>query len=230
MIALEAVLFARKEDKTMEKYKFNNFAEIVTNRHSIRHFDTDVKISREELTQMISEATKAPSACNLQAWHFEVIDDEAGKEKLRSYFMKFNLPQVNSASAIVCVFGNTLAFKKYKGVWEKAYEDKQITKEKLNEILGTFLPLYEHAKPELLTADSLIDCGLVAMQFMLVARAHGYETNPMSGYDMQKAALTLGLDPTQYVPVMAIAIGKPEKGAHEVTTARYPVDDVLHFQ
>lgn len=214
----------------MKNFKNNDFEDVVLNRHSVRHFDTESKISRDELQQMIEEATSAPSSCNLQAWHFEVIDNEEGKDKLRSFFMDFNLPQVNSAAAIVFIFGNTDAFKKYKALWEKVYEKKQITKQRLDEILATFLPIYEHASYQLLSADSLIDSALVGMQFMLIARAHGYETNPMAGYDMQKAAVSLGLDPKQYVPAMAIAIGKPDKTAKEITTVRYPVTEQLHFQ
>ncbi|MGC2933452.1 nitroreductase family protein, partial [Enterococcus faecalis] len=47
-----------------------------------------------------------------------------------------------------------------------------------------------------------------AMQFMLVARAHGFETNPFGGFEAEKFAETFGLDQVRYVPVMILSVGK----------------------
>lgn len=208
----------------------NDFQDIMLHRHSVRHFDSSVKIPRDELQQMVQEAITAPSSCNLQAWHFVVVDTPEGKDKLRSFFMKFNLPQLDSCSAMIMVFGDTDAFKKYRALWQKMYTEHQITKERLDEILQTFLPLYEHADKQFLTADALIDSSLAAMQLLLTIRAHGYEANPLGGYDAKKAATALGLDPNRYVPALGIAVGKPDPNAHEITSERYAVQDVLEFQ
>lgn len=208
----------------------NDFQDVILDRHSIRNFDPSVKIPHDEMVQMIQEATTAPSACNLQAWRFVVVDTDEGKQKLRSYFMKFNLPQINTSSAMVLLFGDTDAYKSYRELWNKAYANKQITKAKLEEVLHTFLPIYEHASKEMLTADASIDSALAAMQFMLIARGHGYETNPISGYNAENAAATWGLDPNRYVPVMAIAIGRPAPDKQdEVSSVRYPVKQVYEF-
>lgn len=211
-------------------FKNNDFGDVLLNRASVRNFDPSVKIPREELRQMIQETITAPSGCNLQAWHFVVVDDEAGKDKLRQYFMKFNSPQLESCSAMVQIFGDTLAFKSYRDLWNKAYENGQITAEKRDEVLHTFLPLYEAADKPMLVMDSTVDSSVAAMQLMLIARAHGYDANPIGGYDTKKAAGLFGLDPDRYVPVMAIAIGKQAKdGKDEMKTVRYPVDQVLDF-
>lgn len=211
------------------KFSNNDFKDLIFGRHSIRHYDPSVKIPRDQLKEMLAEATTAPSSCNLQSWHFIVVDDEAGKAKLKQFFMKFNYPQLESSSAIVLFFGYTDAFKKYRDLWQGMYERKEITHEMLEKIFATFLPLYEHASRDVLLSDGYRDCGLVAMQFMLLARAYGYETNPMGGYDWTKAAEIMGLDPEKYFPVMAIAIGKPEAGAHEITTSRYSIDEMMQF-
>ena len=52
----------------------------------------------------------------------------------------------------------------------------------------------------------------------------------MAGYDAKKAASVMGLDPKQYVPVMGIAIGKPDKNVEKLKSVRYPVDEVLKFE
>lgn len=35
----------------MEQFKNNNFGDVLLNRHSVRHFDKNVKISRSELRE-----------------------------------------------------------------------------------------------------------------------------------------------------------------------------------
>lgn len=216
---------------TMQTHVNNDFKDIMANRQSIRNFDPSVKIDHTEMTTMINEAITAPSACNLQAWHFVVVDTPAGKDKLRSFFMKFNTPQLDTSSAMVMIFGDTLAYKSYRDLWNKAYENKQITAEKRDEVFKTFLPLYENASTDMLKADATVDSALAAMQFMLVARAHGYETNPIAGYDASKAAAALGLDEKRYVPVMAIAIGKPvPDDQDEVKSVRYTAEQVTQFE
>ena len=209
----------------------NDFHKILTERHSVRRFDKSIKIDREEMKEMLEETITAPSACNLQAWKFVVVDTEEGREKLHQYFMKFNFPQIDDSSAVVLFFGNTLAYKKYSQLWHSMYEEKKVTKEAMEAALNTFMPLYEKAPQQMLIADSMVDTSLAAMQFMLIAREHGYETNAMAGYDAGKAAETMGLDPKQYVPVMAIAIGKHDpKAEAEITTTRYSLDKLVDFK
>ena len=209
----------------------NDFHKILTERHSVRRFDKSIKIDREEMKEMLEETITAPSACNLQAWKFVVVDTEEGREKLHQYFMKFNFPQIDDSSAVVLFFGNTLAYKKYSQLWHSMYEEKKVTKEAMEAALNTFMPLYEKAPQQMLVADSMVDTSLAAMKFMIIAREHGYETNAMAGYDAGKAAEAMGLDPKQYVPVMAIAIGKHDpKAEAEITTTRYSLDELVDFK
>lgn len=73
-----------------------------------------------------------------------------------------------------------------------------------------------------------IDGSLAAMQLMLVARYYGYDTNPIGGFDQDKIAEALGLDPERYVPVMIVAIGKAAVEGHQ--SVRLSVEDVLSFR
>lgn len=208
----------------------NDFSDVMFNRHSVRQFDPEVKIDRDELQAMIKDATTAPSACNLQSWHFVVIDTPAGKADLKKAAMKFNYPQIDSASAIVFIAGDTKSHEVYRDVWQKVYEAGKISKEKLDSILNTFLPLYEHADQNFLMLDATLDGAMVGMQLLLAARAHGYEANAFSGYDFKTIIPSLGLDRTRFVPVMGVAIGKPAKGADILQTTRYDAANLTEFR
>ncbi|MFC6202963.1 nitroreductase family protein [Lactiplantibacillus nangangensis] len=215
------------ETTLAKKLVNNDFSEVMFKRQSVRKFDPAVTISRDELQAMIKEATSAPSACNLQSWHFVVADTAAGKAKAKSVMMPFNFPQTESCSAMVFVLGDTRSYESYRDVWNQACEDGRITPEKRDEIFKTFLPLYESASQEFLIKDATIDSSMAAMQLMLVARAHGYETNPIAGYAADKVATTFGLDPDRFVPVVALAIGKSVEAPIEST--RYDAQNLTEF-
>ena len=58
--------------------------EIIKKRKSVKEFDPNFKIPREEIEEMIELATEAPSSINLQPWRFVIIDSEETKQKLDS--------------------------------------------------------------------------------------------------------------------------------------------------
>ncbi|GKS81454.1 NAD(P)H-dependent quinone reductase [Ligilactobacillus pabuli] len=212
---------------TDQKFVNNDFSDVVLNRHSVREFEPNVKISRDELQQMIAETIQAPSACNLQSWHFVVVDTPEGKAKLKEAAMKFNYPQVDTASAIIYLAGDTESHLVYRDVWNQAVAEGRITPEKRDEIFSSFLPLYENATPEFLQMDATIDCSMAAMQLLQVIRAHGYDANAWAGYDPQKMLTALGLDQKRFVPVMAISLGKSAEVP--LVSTRYPASDVTEF-
>ena len=82
-----------------------DFMEIVKGRRSIRVYDENVKISKEEMTQILEEATTAPSSLNLQPWRFVVIDSAEGKETLLP-LASFNRRQVETSSAVIALFAD----------------------------------------------------------------------------------------------------------------------------
>ncbi|WP_125769117.1 nitroreductase family protein [Companilactobacillus furfuricola] len=214
-------------DATEKKLVNNDFADIMLNRHSYRKFKKDVKISDEEITQMLKESLSAPSACNLQSWHFVVCNTPESKQKAREVMMPFNYPQVDTASTIIFVMGDIQSHYKYRDVWNKAAENGQITTEERDKIFNTFLPLYEKADRNFLEKDATLDGSMVAMQLLLLARAHGYEANPMSGYYFDKVVPEFGLDPERYIPITSIAIGEPDE--KYTKSVRYDVNEVTDF-
>ncbi|TGU99998.1 nitroreductase family protein, partial [Mesorhizobium sp. M00.F.Ca.ET.186.01.1.1] len=75
------------------------FTDVIRERRSVRHYDASVKISRDELKEMLAEATLAPSSSNLQPWRFLIIDEQELKEKLLP--IAFNQKQVVEAAAVI---------------------------------------------------------------------------------------------------------------------------------
>lgn len=102
-------------------HKTNDFNAIVLERRSVKVYDPEVKISREELAEILAEASRAPSAVNLQPWRFMVIDSTEGKAKLAP-LATFNQTQALTSSAVIAVFYDTNNVEYMDGIFGKAVE------------------------------------------------------------------------------------------------------------
>ena len=59
-----------------------NLNDLLRARRSIKHFDSDVSISNEDLADIIRAASYAPSAFNLQPWRIVQINSESVRAKI----------------------------------------------------------------------------------------------------------------------------------------------------
>jgi len=212
----------------MYKYqKTNDFNEIVYGRRSIKEYDPTVKISREEMSEILTQATKAPSSINMQPWRFVVIDSEEGKAILAP-LSKFNKDKVLSSSAVIAVFADLKNIDYAEEIYSKAVELGYMPQEVKELQLNAFKPLYEKMSDEKMKDTVMLDAGLVSMQLMLVARAYGYDTNAIGGYDKDMIAEAYGLDKDRYIPVMLISIGKAINDGFQ--SYRLPVDTITKWK
>ncbi|MBT2669147.1 nitroreductase family protein [Bacillus sp. ISL-4] len=205
----------------------NDFKEIVTGRRSIKNYDKSVKISREEMEEILTLATLAPSSVNMQPWRFLVIDSPEGKATLAP-LARFNQNQVETSSAVIAVFGDMNNFDNGEEIYGKAVDLGLMPLEVKENILASFAGYFEKITSEEMKEVVLVDGGLVSMQLMLAARAYGYDTNPIGGYEKDQIAETFGLDKDRYVPVMLISIGKAADNGHQ--SVRLPIDKVAQWK
>ncbi len=155
----------------------NNFEEILMNRKSVKVFDEQVKIPKAEMDEMIKKATTAPSSVNMQPWRFLVVESDEGKDTLRP-LIRFNTRQNDSSAAMVVIFGDMKSQTNAEEIYGNAVKHDLMPEEVKQEMLEKVIPLYDNATKEQMNDIVKIDSSLAAMQFMLVAKAHGYDTNP----------------------------------------------------
>ncbi|MHA6530538.1 nitroreductase family protein [Paenibacillus sp. BAC0078] len=200
------------------------FFDVIRERRSVRSYDPEIKISREELTEILRQATLAPSAANLQPWRFLVIDSQELKQKLLP--IAFNQQQVVEASAVIAVLGDLECYTLAEKIYGMAVGAGYMSAETAKSFVERYTGMYSSMPPESIRQKVYTDGGLVSMQLMLAARAKGYDTVPMGGYDQAKFVEAFDI-PERYAPVMLIAIGKATKPGHP--TVRLAVDDVAFF-
>ncbi|PKK97132.1 MAG: nitroreductase family protein [Tenericutes bacterium HGW-Tenericutes-3] len=195
-------------------------------RRSIRNYDQNIKISKEEMSIILKEATTAPSSMNMQPWRFVVVESKEGKEKLRP-ILKGNLTQLETSAAMIVIFTD---LRKYE-LAEKIYDQAVLkglmphdVKEKQVRNINNMVPNLSEDRIE---KSGLLDCGLVAMQLMHIAREHGYDTCPIGGFQHDTIAKALGLDEKRYKPALIVSIGKRADDGFEST--RLNIKDITTF-
>lgn len=208
---------------TSQSNRTNDFDNIVLERRSVKVYNPEVKISREELSEILAKASRAPSAINMQPWRFLVIDSAEGKEKLAP-LASFNQTQALTSSAVIAVFYDAENIAYMDEIFSKSVELGYMPQDIKEMQMQQAKPYYASMSPSELRDMNLIDSGLISMQLMLVARAHGYDTNPMAGYDKDRIAEVFGLDKERFQPVMLISIGKAVKDGHP--SYRLPGDTI----
>ncbi|QJC50558.1 nitroreductase family protein [Paenibacillus albicereus] len=205
----------------------NDYREIVAGRRSVREYDPSVKISREEMTELLEEATLAPSSVNLQPWRFVVAQSDEAKAALAEIAPR-NRTQVMTSSAVIAVFGDMQAFDYAGEIMSSSVAKGYMTQEVMDQMMANYSGLFSSVPKSAFRDMILLDTGLVSMQIMLAARARGYDTNPIGGYDKSRVAETFGLEADRYVPSMLISVGKAAKDAR--LTTRLPIDRVAEWK
>lgn len=198
--------------------------DVIQERRSVRQYDASVSIPREELTEILELATRAPSSSNLQPWRFLVIDSPELKEKLLP--IANNQKQVVEASAVIAVLGDVESYKFAEKIYTASAEAGMMPVDVAKTFIERTVAMYSGLPPEVARSIIYTDGGLVSMQIMQIARAKGYDTVPMGGYNKAQFIEAFGVA-ERYVPVMLIAIGKA--AAEGRPTTRLPIGDIAFF-
>ncbi|MFC1814720.1 nitroreductase family protein [Thermodesulfobacteriota bacterium] len=91
--------------------KMSSLKEVILGRRSIRRYYPE-KVPREKIMELFSIAAFAPSSCNLQAWHFVVVDDEDLKNKVIQEG-KVNKQVLSAPTFIVATYNRNVTRENY---------------------------------------------------------------------------------------------------------------------
>ncbi|CYU97088.1 nitroreductase family protein [Streptococcus suis] len=205
----------------------NDFNEIMFSRKSIKVYDETVTIDHEEMLEMLNKAITAPSSVNLQPWRFVVVESAAAKAKLRP-MVRFNTKQVDTASAVILIFADVRPQDRTEVIYDRAVAEGKMPQEVRDYQVPVIKSMYDALSPATMREVVKMDASLAAMQLMLIARSHGYDTNPMSGFDPEEMAATFELDPNRYIPVLMVSIGKAKEPGFD--SVRIEAEKITDFK
>ena len=172
----------------------------------------------EEIRRLIGLAILSPTSINMQNWRFVVARDPALRQQLRA--AAWNQAQVTDASVWVILCADLLSFKKNpERYWSTA--PPEVTK-----MMVQMLGMYE-GREQLQRDEALRSCGMAAQTIMVAAKALGYDSCPMGGFDFEAVGRLINLPPDHMI-CLAVAVGKALQPARP-RGGQLPLEDVMVF-
>jgi len=196
--------------------------DILKQRASVKEYDTTHEMTKEELTELLEITTKAPSAWNLQHWHFTVFHSAEAKAKLLP--IAYNQKQVSQASAVIAVLGDLEANQNGEKIYSELAEQGFITEDIKETLMTQINGAYQSDQYAREAAYS--NASLAAMQLMIAAKAMGYDSCAMGGFSKDAYIKEFNVS-GRYEPVMLISVGKAAKEAHK--SNRFDIEEVSDF-
>lgn len=171
-------------------------------RRSVKHYDPQHEMTEAEEKELLELAMLSPTAFNIQHWRFVAVRDPALRMQIQE--AAWNQAQVTESSLIVILAADKLAWKKSpERYWANAPQQVQ---DLLVPAIGQYYTDNEEAQRD----ECMRSCGMAGQTIMLAAKAMGYDTCPMDGFDFEKVAKLINL-PSDHIISFMIAIGKVAK-------------------
>lgn len=176
----------------------------ITQRRAVKHFEPGHVLSEVEINRLYANAILAPTSFNIQHWRFVRVTDATVRQQLRE--AAWDQAQVTEASELVVITGDIDSWQKQPDrYWVNAGPEKQAM---FVDMLTGF-----YTGRVWIQRDEAIRSGAFAAQnMMLTAKAMGYDSSPMIGFDQERVADIIRL-PENHVIVMMLAVGKAVREA-----------------
>lgn len=179
--------------------------ETIYQRRAIKQFDPEHRLTAEEEKTLLEAAIQSPTSFNIQHWRFVIIRDPELRQKIRTDFGN-DQAQMTDASLLILMTGDVKAWaKEPERYWKNA------PKEVADLLVGWMGPFHE-GREWLQRDEAQRSIGMAMQTLMLTAKAMGYDSCPMIGYDIEKVAELIKL-PEDHVMGPMVAIGKGTKDA-----------------
>ncbi len=195
-----------------------NTFDAIYQRRSIKHFDPDQRISEDDIRKLLDATIQSPTSFNLQHWRFVVLQDQALRETIRTEH-GFDQSQFTDAAALILFTADVKAWEKEpKRYWSNAPDD-------VAELLVSMIGPFHEGRDDLQRDEAQRSIGMAMQTLMIAAKALGYDTCPMIGFDLEAIADLVGL-PDDHVVGPIIAVGKALQPAWP-KPGQLPLEDVL---
>jgi len=194
-----------------------NVATAIQNRRSVRHFDSEHKMSDKEVNKLLSLALHSPTAFNIQNWRFVVVQDENLRRQIRK--VSWDQEQITEASLLIVLCADLKAWEKQPiRYWRSAPEP-------VKEFIVPAIEEYYTGLDRVQRDEAMRSCGIAAQTIMLAAKSMGYDSCPMDGFDFDAVSELINL-PEDHAISLFVAIGK---GVGELPPPKdkLPIDDVV---
>ncbi len=204
------------ETLTLTENAMETFAAIY-GRRAIKHYDPEHELTEEEVRKLMEAAIQSPTSFNIQNWRFVLVRDKELRRRIRA--AANDQAQVTDASLLIVMTADLKAWEKSPArYWRDAPPE-------VAEMLVNWMGPFYEGKEELQRDEAMRSCGLAGQTIMLAAKAMGYDSCPMIGFDPVQVAQLIRL-PVDHVIGFMIAVGKATKPAWP-KPGQLPLEEVV---
>jgi nitroreductase len=176
----------------------------IEQRRAIKHYDPEHKLTDDETEKLFQLAMLSPTAFNIQHWRFVNVKDPELRKQIQP--LAWGQAQVVDASLLIILTADLKA-------WEK--EPQRYWRNAASEVQDFMLPAintYYEGKEQVQRDEAFRSMGIAAQTLMLSAKAMGYDSCPMDGFDFDAVGKLINL-PDDHVIGQFVVIGKAIKEA-----------------
>src|SRR6266498_1928512 len=184
--------------------------ELIKQRISTNKFDSSRTLSEAEVKELVSYATEAPSAFNIQNW--------------RS--VAYNQQKVVDAAVTFIVLGDLRGYEKLPQILKPMVEGGLMDQATADGWAQSAASSYG-ADEQFARDEAIRSASFAAMTLMIAAQAKGLATGPMIGFDPAGVKREFNIA-DRYVPVMLLKVGYTATG-NWPRKPRLGVEEVLAF-
>lgn len=194
-----------------------NTLDAIHARRAIKHYDPAHRMTEDEVKTLLTAALQAPTAFNIQHWRFVLVGDPEVRKQIRA--VAWDQAQVTDASLLIVLCADKDAWKKDAArYWKDAPQPVQ-------DFLVPAIGQYYAGREQVQRDECMRSCGMAGMTIMLAAKALGYDSCPMDGFDFDAVAKIIKL-PEDHVISFMIAVGKGTQPAWP-KPGQLPHDEVI---
>jgi nitroreductase len=171
-------------------------------RRAVKQYDPDHRLSADEERRLFEAAIQAPTSFNIQHWRFVVVRDPDLRKRIRA--LGFDQSQMTDASLLVVMTADLMAWRRQpERYWRNAPPE-------VAKLLVDWMGPFHEGREWLQRDEAQRSIGMAMQTLMLAAKAMGYDSCPMIGFDIEKVAELIRL-PADHVMGPMVAIGKGVK-------------------
>ena len=173
--------------------------EAIYQRRAIKHYDSLHEFTNAEIQKLMDAAIQSPTSFNMQNWRFVLIRDKSLRQQIRE--AGNDQAQITDASLLILLTADVKAWNKQPHrYWRNAPTE-------VADLLVNWMGPFYEGNEQLQRDEAMRSCGIAGQTIMLAAKAMGYDSCPMIGFDQSKVAELVNL-PADHAIRFLIAVGK----------------------
>ena len=173
--------------------------EAIAARRSVKSYDPAHRMTEAEIRQLLEASMQSPTAFNIQNWRFVTVLDPEVRKQIRT--VGWDQAQITDASLLIVMCADKDAWRKEPArYWKNAAQPIQ-------DFLVPAIGQYYEGRDQVQRDECMRSCAFAGMTIMLAAKAMGYDSSPMDGFDFDAVGKIIKL-PEDHVISFMLAIGK----------------------